>query len=186
MPAWKPASNLLNTVPSWPLLVLTGALIIQAQYALAEKVTVYKKVMPDGSISYSDTPEKDAKALEIEPISTVPALLKQTAIVITPKQKKASKPYRQLSFASPENSSSLWANDGNVPVAIKLSPALLAGHKVEWYFDGKLLGTSAAQTYLLKNVDRGTHKLKAKVVNSADTTLIEAESTFTIHRPIAR
>ncbi|WP_156492594.1 DUF4124 domain-containing protein, partial [Oleiphilus sp. HI0080] len=62
--------TLKRAICSTPLVALTLLLLSQPSLSATK---VYKKVMPDGSISYSDEAQDDAEVLNVEPVPTVPA-----------------------------------------------------------------------------------------------------------------
>lgn len=185
--ACKSVSNPSSRDLSWRHLLLAAVLFTTTHCALAEKVTVYKKVLPDGSISYSDSPDKDAKALEVEPVPTVPALQSRTPISLERfEETEVKPPYETFELISPASDSAFWSGDGTVPVEIKLVPGLLPGHRLEVLIDGNLIGAAQSTSYKVPNVDRGTHVLTARIMNSVDRVVVTKKATFTIHRPIAR
>jgi hypothetical protein len=69
---------------------------------------------------------------------------------------------------------------------VKLDPVLMGqqGHKIQFYLDGTPYGTPVAGSNLvIKNLDRGTHALGARVLNASGKSLFSADPvTFFLHR----
>ncbi len=148
-------------------LLIAVALVFAVALPVAAKV--YKSVLPDGTVVYSDTPPAaDAKPVELPRIQTYSP---PPTPAPAPAEKKPEKPvfggYDTFEVASPANDSTVRDNAGTVQVSLTLSPGLQRGHKVEIFMDGLSIGSGAATTASLTNVDRGTHNLHA-VVRDAD------------------
>ena len=110
---------------------LITALVMTSTPALAE---VYKRVMPDGSIVFSDQADPQAEKIEVTPMQTIPSdrhLLKKTTPTPRPQQKKILN-YTSLEIISPEDDSVIWDNSGTVKITLSSDPSLqiIAGHGV--------------------------------------------------------
>ena len=57
---------------------------------------------------------------------------------------------------------------------------------IEFYLDNKLVKTDRQLQVRLPSVNRGTHKLKARLISPDGSTLKESVSIFTIHQPSVR
>jgi len=149
-----------------PSCLLCAALLSLMAPADAE---IYKRVLPDGSIVYSDEPSPQAEVVELPPLQTIPA-----APLITPASetqqtiKAADKAfsYRQLRITSPRNDQQIRENSGRVVVAVNVQPTLQvkAGHRLVLKLDGQVVAmSSGGQRFVLENVDRGTHQLVVEI-----------------------
>ncbi len=152
-----------RALPRW---LLCAALLSLMAPAAAE---IYKRVLPDGSIVYSDEPSPQAEVVELPPLQTIPA-----TPLITPASKgqqiiKAGDDafsYRLLRITSPHNDQQIRENSGRVVVTVNVQPALRvkAGHRLVLKLDGKVVAmASGGQRFTLENVDRGTHQLVAEI-----------------------
>jgi hypothetical protein len=141
---------------------------------------VYQWRAPDGSISFSDKPQPGAKKLEVPPLPTYgpsPALPSGTV-----EQRAAPTPapggsYSALQIVKPQNGSNIFNDQRTVPVEIIIAPALdaSAGDRVLAVLDGQPLDMAfESTTFQIAPVDRGTHTLSVRVVNSAGKILIES------------
>lgn len=94
--------------------------------------------------------------------------------------------YASLQILRPHQDETIHDNNGRVPVALHLVPALQTaqGHRIQILLDGRPYGSDRAGTqFTLDNVDRGTHTLQAMVVDRAGDKLIASDSvTFHLWR----
>ncbi len=152
-----------------PLFQLCLALILAPGLALAE---VYKQVLPDGSVIFSDQPAPGAEQVEISPVQTYkpPPIPNSTSNRSTRNDDKSdARHYDELRIATPEDDATIRENAGNVHIEIVLSPALKTqeGHRIALYLDGRVVAEPGRSTvFNLKNVDRGTHQLQAAIVDA--------------------
>jgi len=91
--------------------------------------------------------------------------------------------YEMLQVVSPENDSSVRENAGNVVVSIAINPELRPGNRFQLEMDGKVIRTSTTKRMNLTEVDRGTHVLRAHVIDDSGDRLISSEpSVFHLSR----
>lgn len=130
---------------------------------------IYKSVLPDGTVVYSDTPPaSDAKPVELPRIQTyTPAPVPSIQAPQNKSEKNTFQGYDTFEVTSPANDATVRDNAGTVSVSLSLSPGLRNGHKVEIFMDGQSIGSGAATTASVTNIDRGTHSIHA-VVRDAD------------------
>ncbi len=85
--------------------------------------------------------------------------------------------YSQFAFAKPEPDETIHSNEGLVNVSFFLSPGLRDGDKIVITFDGQKLGDALTTTQLsLTEIPRGTHTLKADIVNAEGETVASASA----------
>ena len=167
-----------------PLTKLSSfALFLIATISLAGATQVYKRVMPDGSVSYSDEPQEGAQAITIQAITTVPALKIDNISNETNEAKTEQYKYTSLKITNPENNSAFNSGSGTVRIAYTSTPSLLNGHKFKVFFGRELVAEHTATEVILPHIDRGTHTISVHIVDRADAILLSNSSTFTIHRP---
>jgi len=164
-------------------------LVLLALLATPAAAKIYKWVMPDGRIVYSDTPPVEgAKEVKLPPLQVYHAKpITAPAGNGAPSKKKAAAAYREFSVAAPENDSVVRDNGGIVTVRLKLVPPLRPGHQIEILLDGKTVGTGTATGLTLTNVDRGTHTLSAVVRDATGAEVARAPgSTFHLKHTFIR
>ncbi len=162
-----------------PLVALLLAAVLPFALAGPANAKIYKWVMPDGSIQYSDRPQEEgAKEAELPPLQLYtapppPAEDPQSEDddVAAPAE---AVDYTTVEFVSPKAGEVIRDNGGTVNVQLKLEPALQSGHTVEISLDGKPVGSGKGTSASLTNVDRGSHTVSAVVKNADGATVASA------------
>lgn len=156
--------------------------------ALAHAV-ICKTVQPDGTVSYADVP-----AAECEQPVDLPDYSRYAPRPIQQHQWSRSAPtggslvrserYTSMAIVQPGPGGTVRDNDGRVVVTIALQPGLQQNHKVMLYLDGAPVGNGFEGTTIeLNGVRRGSHSLRAVVVDPSGQRLIEAPSVrFTLRQ----
>jgi hypothetical protein len=157
----------------------------------------YKWIAPDGSVSFSDhPPHPDAEKVPLSDTQTfTPAPIKP--------QKSATKPdaeaeaeaekkialYNSVTVSSPAHDATIRDNTGNITVTVAVDPKLRIkqGHKVSIELDGAVVATTTSGQATLSNVDRGSHTLRATIVDREGKILSSSSAnTFHLHRASTR
>ncbi|THB68671.1 MAG: DUF4124 domain-containing protein [Gammaproteobacteria bacterium] len=152
---------------------------------------VYKWTDKNGKIHYSDTP-RDTQSKEIElpeASSYTPPPSYNTGIneEKTKEEQKKEVKYQEIKISSPENDQAVHSAPGSVTINVSVTPALQSSHKVVIYIDGKKLSEGGSASATIQNVDRGTHTVKAEIVDESGKKLISSKSsTFHLIRPVVR
>jgi hypothetical protein len=142
---------------------------------------VYKLVLPDGSVQFSDKPQEGAEEVKLPSVQTFPPPPAPTnrASPSAPQQ-DAGATYESIKVVSPKPDETLRDNAGTVDVTVALEPSLRSDHTVEIILDGKAIGRGAATSASISNVDRGTHSVSA-VVKDADDNVVATAPAVTFH-----
>ena len=146
---------------------------------------VYKKVLSDGSVSYSDTPSNDSTKLELAPLPIVPSY-KPERLKQGSESPSGPASYSSFSFIKPQRAQSLHSGSGSVNIELALEPKLSEADTIKIFLDNKEISTQTSLFYTLTNVDRGTHHLRADIVNKSGVAVHSTSTSFTIHRPIQK
>lgn len=162
------------------MLLLVLLLCIPSAYA-----EVYKWVDEKGVVHYTDKPPSEqAKPADLPPLQTyrggdVPKL-KPSAVEAKPKP-KAPTGALDLVILQPAAEETLRDNEGNVAVTVGVAPGMQPGHRVVYYLDGvpQALPTEAL-SYVVTNVERGTHTVSASVIDGTGQE-IAATAPVTFH-----
>lgn len=148
--------------------------------------TVYKKVMPDGSISFSDEAQSGAETIEVGPVTTVPAITPQlNEITDSPNESSAdvTSGYTSLSITTPSHNSAFNSGSGTVDISVSASPSLRNSDRFKFFLGRELLSEQQGTTLTINNVSRGSHELSVHIVDRSGKVLKTTTNTFTIHRP---
>jgi len=163
--------------------------------AMSANAELFKWKDADGNIIFSDQPPSKAEADKLESevieeslphINTVPALeAHKIRSSNSSKVKTIKEVYTSLVITSPTHDSEVRENSGKVQISIQVEPINFAerGDELVIYMDGLEVAKGANTSILIDNVDRGTHEIKASIVNVRGSVLKETEVTrFTLHR----
>ena len=131
---------------------------------------------------------KDAEEIKVDDL---PTLIPTKPITITPSSKtntseqEEKNQYTALAITAPSNDSSVRDNQGNVTINFQAMPGLQTrkGHKFVVTVDGTEVYSGSSTITALKNVDRGTHTIGVKIVDTNGNTKISAAPVkFTLQR----
>lgn len=161
--------------------ILFLALLLAAPLFAAE--TGYRIVHPDGTVEFTDQPEKGAEEIRIEELPTFPAQRPRPAA--TPPSPSGSGPsaeaglhtggYDTFAIASPQEQETVFFNEEGMSVSLHIAPALAEGHEVVLRLDGVKVASGASTTFTLKNIYRGPHTISATINNEQGEVISEAE-----------
>jgi hypothetical protein len=171
------------------LLLIAIAVTSQAVIAAGG---IYSWTDESGNVIYGDTPPDNISAKSIDPpkltvlegfssrYKTEPVFDKQSTSHSAPKNTQPDKKviYTEMKVIAPKKDQSIRANDGDVSVALSLSPKLRAGDRIVISLDGKEYSRGTSRVANLTNLDRGEHTLMVSVVNKAARSLISSEEVI--------
>lgn len=163
---------------------ITALLLSLSFNSLAQ---IYKTVDDQGNISFGDAPQKNSKQLEVPKSNTVKAV--EVPEKITEEKADSTQvafKYTSLKITSPADDTGVAHGAGDLSVSISTAPALRSEDSLRLLMDGKAQGESASGGFQLSNIDRGSHKLQAVIVDPSGKVL-KKSSTITVHimRPSA-
>jgi len=143
---------------------------------------IYKWVMPDGSIQYSDRPQEEgARPVELPPLQTYSAPpAPPAADAAAEGGEPQAKGYETVEVVRPEPDETIRDNGGTISVEIVIEPPLQRDHTVEILFDGQSIGSGRATAASITNVDRGSHTVSA-VVKDASGKSVATAPAVTFH-----
>ena len=155
--------------------LLVFSLLVQAEGP------VYKKVNPDGSVEFSDVPDKQSEEIKVEPVPTTKLAPTPRFTPYQPPKPPQKYQYKRFEIVSPAQDETIRDNAGNVNVAATIEPEVQQGlgHSIAWYLDGKPLPDKALNVQL-QNIDRGSHTLVAKIVDR-QAEIIAETAAITFH-----
>jgi len=152
----------------------------------------YKWIAPDGSVSFSDhPPHPDAEKVPLSDTQTfTPAPITPPKPTVKPDTEiEETTSYSSVAIIQPAHDESIRDNTGNITVTVTIDPKLRIkrGHKVTIELDGAVITTTTSGQATLSNVDRGSHTLRATIIDADGKTLSSSsESTFHLHRASTR
>ncbi|MEM7405863.1 MAG: DUF4124 domain-containing protein [Pseudomonadota bacterium] len=166
----------------WKLMVaVLCASLLSGAYA-----QVYKTRDKYGNIIYSDKPSSGSKEIYVPPApEPAPAPSKAGSSSKAKEEKLLEPPDPPVRYTiritAPKPDSVMRQNAGNVAVAVQIKPRLQGKDKVQFLLDGGAAGQpSKGLRTELKNIDRGTHSIGARIVGSKGQTKATAKPV-TVH-----
>jgi len=162
----------------WTLIRIASILMLLAPGPVSAKI--YKWILPDGSVSYSDQPQvKGAKAVELPPLQTyspppTPSATEQSSAPALDLS------YKKVEVVTPKADETVRDNGGTISVQLAIEPALKTGHEVKILVDGKSVGSGRATSASVSNLDRGSHTISATITD-ADGKVVKSASSVTFH-----
>lgn len=174
-------------------MIVLIALLLAAMPAMAQ--TIYQWQAPDGSIVFSDTPREGAKEVELKPLPTFsaeeakgkPAKSAAPAAAPAPQQAPTtvSTGYTDFRILSPVNDETLpMGAAGNLTVVTSIEPPLNVkqGHRLSLLIDGTQVdAASSSNSVSVANVFRGTHSLRAVIINAQGDIVKLSDNSVTLH-----
>ncbi len=147
----------------------------------AQAGKLYKYTLSNGDVVYSDKapPVDQGEEITLEPLQgfklpPAPPLKDSTA------KKDEAKPvgYEEFKVTSPTNDTTIRDHGGNVRVSLSLRPGLRGGHSIEVMMDGKSIGSGNSTSVTLTEVNRGTHTVRASVMDSEGKEIARSNSVI--------
>ncbi len=159
---------------------------------------IFKTVDAEGNVVFSDLPPRIEQSSETVKLEAPNIFTPQGAATQLPEGREpwithldgendepaTSPSYRSLTINTPGNDSNVRENTGNVSVVVHLLPALHPGHSMRLLLDDVATASPGEDAvFALSNVDRGTHTLKAEVLDSDGTVIFTGnQSVFHLQR----
>ncbi|WP_394176550.1 DUF4124 domain-containing protein [Thalassotalea litorea] len=162
----------------------TTALIILSLLAansLQAKSKIYAWKDEQGNVVFSDTPKPGAELIEVEDQQTIITSVDTSILDITPRAKVEE---FQVSINQPEDHATIRDNAGSIYISGQVSPVFKRGLSVQLIFNGEKHGEPQTRSvFILRNVDRGEHKIKLELINNQGKVIASSkERTIYLHR----
>ena len=139
---------------------------------------VYRWVDQDGNVHFSDVPQEGAERLELPEVQTFEGGVVESrpAVTSAPVEEEATT-YTLLQITRPALDQTFWNVGGQVPVSLNLEPGLARGDSIRVYLNDAPVEDfpSTGTSHVLSEVWRGSHILRAEVVNASGTVLAQSE-----------
>ena len=160
------------------LSALIITLFINNVFATSTKIYVWRN--DDGILVFSDSPQPGAEEVEVKEPNTVSSvdtyMLDLTSKVI--------KDDYLVEINQPKQNSTIRDNTGSVYIAGSIKPIFKQGLNIQLYLDDKPYEKPQPHSmFVLRNIDRGEHIIKMKLLNEKGKVIASSEPiTFYMHR----
>jgi len=158
-------------------LLLAGLLLSLA----AQPQEIYRWVDKDGIVHYEDQPgAPDAKRVELVGLSTYEAEAVSAESGEPEPPPSVGPIYGSLSIVEPAPDETFFGAGITVPLLAELDGTLRPGHSLVFFFNGNRVPNTDGMSAELSNLDRGTHFLRAAVLDETGSPVITSPQ-ITIH-----
>lgn len=145
-----------------------------------QAVPIYHRQDPQDHAIYTDQPI-GAKVTLGAPLTLQNSKTNKTTSEPT---KTSAISYQVFSIVKPTPQQTIRNNHGQVSVRVNILPSLQGDDRIHWLIDDKAVAETAGTQTTLKNIDRGTHTLQAKLYNKTKQLLMSSNQVvFYLHRP---
>lgn len=152
---------------------------------------IYKIKDKDGNVTYTDSPElidqptESREVVDLKPINSQPAVEPQQNFAPASEEEQEEPVRYVIDMVAPQDESHVPPGQRDLEVAVQLEPQLQQGDRIQFIQDGKPLGSpSQNQSYVIKEIFRGTHTFSAQIINNRGQVLATTPSvTVYVHRP---
>ncbi|WP_445156629.1 DUF4124 domain-containing protein [Halomonas sp. E14] len=154
-------------------------LILWLMAASAFATTIYRTVDAQGNVIFSDNPERGGEAVQLAPLTVVPASAGERRSVVAPRVEGIAPrvpaapgqpfmPYDTFRIFSPRQGAALPASHaGNLQVALLIEPPLRTDHQVRLLVDGRVSQTALhTSAFMLSNLASGRYELQAELLDA--------------------
>ena len=151
----------------------------------AEPQEIYRWVDKDGVVHYADQPgAPDAEQVQIARGNEYEAPPQEYGAGETYSQPPAPLPYTSLTITQPAPDQVFFGADANVTVAAELGGTLQSDHTLVFFLDGNRVPSEGGASVELTGLERGTHFLRATVLDQSGSPLLSSEQiTFNVRLP---
>jgi hypothetical protein len=162
-------------------LILAGLMLSLA----AEPQEIYRWVDKNGVVHYEDQPgAPDAELVQIARSNEYEATPQESGGGETYNEPAGPPLYDSLSITQPTPDQVFFGADAGVTVSAELGGALEPDHTLVFFLNGNRLPAADGASVQLSNLERGTHFLRAAVLDQNGAPLISSQQiTFHVRLP---
>jgi hypothetical protein len=163
------------------LLVILTLSIAAPVYSSSAKIYVWHN--EKGVLVYSDTPRPGAEEVKMSKGNVIKSSSNIETQTLDIKTQKIKEEY-QVVINHPKNNSTIRDNTGSVYISGSIKPIFKRGLKIQLVVDEKPhLTPQTHAMFSLRNMDRGEHKIKMKLLNEKGKIIALSKAiTFYMHR----
>ena len=164
------------------LLLLAISLAFEVT-ATSTKIYVWRN--EQGVLVFSDSPRPGAEEVKVK--NKNDQLTSVDTSILDIKPNVIEEKY-QVTISQPENNATVRDNTGSVYVAGRIKPIFKQGLKIQLYLDNTPYQEPQAHSmFVLRNIDRGEHKIKMDLLNNQGKVIASSNSIiFYMHRASAQ
>jgi len=157
------------------LALLLASLSIQAE--------IYRWTDEEGNVHFSDEEHPDAELIPTPTPNTVPMPKFEPKKPVVEEKKES--PYKSFSISSPANDVTIKDNTGKLSVSLSIEPELNIenGDYIRLSVDNRVvMAKTTSLNAQVPNIVRGSHSLKAELINKSGQTILSSSIQFHMKR----
>ena len=133
---------------------------------------------------FSDSPQPNVKTDTVDINSTPNIVSSVDTAILENKPPSAEETQLKVQIIKPSNEQTIRDNSGSVYISGVVKPSFKRGLSVVLKMDDKKVkGPQTSAVFILRNVDRGAHKVQLEVWNSSGKVIAVSDPvTFFLHR----
>jgi len=162
------------------LVLLLGSM----QGLASDKKKIYVWRNADGVLVFSDSPKPNVKTDTVD-VSNSPNIIQSVdASILSGKKDEQQAEQVTIEITKPSNEQTIRDNTGSVYINGIIRPSFKRGMSVVLKFDDKkVAGPQKSAVFILRDVDRGEHRVQLEVWNESGKVIAVSPSvTFFVHR----
>jgi len=145
---------------------------------------IYRGVDEDGNVFFTDTEQENSELIPTPTPNTVtmPKLEAKKPELVEDKKESV---YKTFSIISPTHDATIKENSGNITVNLLIKPKLNVdeGDAIRISIDNQVVAKRTTSLSIpIPNVDRGSHNLKAELINRSGKTIMSQSVLFHMKR----
>lgn len=167
---------------------LTAALLLGVMVSLfcvpASQAQVYKKVLEDGTVVYTDKKEAGSEEVQVESVVSEFAPVKRAATSSEDTGESAEQASEDgsvqasIEITSPAHEATIRSNEGIVDVAWAARTRNVEGRlSYELWVDNQLAYQGPAAGVTLRELNRGEHRLRVRLFDESGSELAVSDTT---------
>jgi hypothetical protein len=163
------------------LSAILSLLIAAPVYSGSANIYVWRN--ESGELVYSDTPRPGAVEVKSKIGNVIKSSKNIETQILDIKTQKIKEDY-QVEINHPKNDSTIRDNTGSIYINGSIKPIFKRGLKIQLILDGSpYLTPQTHAMYSLRNMDRGEHQIKMKLLNEKGKVIASSKTiTFYMHR----
>ncbi len=159
-----------------PLILLSSCVALIAEEKPVGN-TGYRIVHPDGTVEFTDDASRGGQEIKLRDVQTIDVKDDGSRQPSKPIDDSTGPPsrYRGLTITSPQQEQTLWFNGEDIFVSVAVIPRLRTGDMLVISLDGSVRARGKSTSLSIGQVDRGSHTLKAEIVDEDGSAFISAD-----------
>jgi len=163
--------QVISTLVLFIVFTATGAL----------NAEIFKSYDTEGNVVFTDVPTEKSEKVDLPDITTFKSQPYKPIQRSQPANTSIQDRY-DIKLVQPAHKETVRDNNGNIPIEVEVKPALRRerGHQMLVWLDNEKPVKFTTNRYQLSDIDRGTHTVSVKVVDSKGKAL-SATQTNTVY-----